>query len=269
MSKKLKLIILVSLISLLVGGTITITILSLQNNKETIISYTNYNSFVYTDTKTINLGLYTNKEDSKFMDTTSYNNVSISDNNQYNLVSLDLLSISKSNTENYNNQLYYKFILILDMPEFETNFHISNAYINIELKNFESYTFYIGTFDLLYYDFVGVENYLSINSIFARKNANTYLSRIYQIELDITLKDNVNFLSFSLGSFNNITYSYNNNLLVLTINKEDMAMSNVPIIINMQLQTQNVYQVIDNFTYFDEFDFLNTNGPLLHVYALN
>lgn len=230
---------------------------------------TNYN-YVYTETKLINIRIYSNynkhallyKEN--IVETTLYND----ENNK--LISLNLLDITKGHEEIYLGDNYYSYTFSFEMPRLASNFKMEDANLKISLLNNDEYNFPIGKVNLLYLDDISKESYFKVVSLYGFKEPDFDFARLNKIIIEFEPLLEFEFKKVSIGDDElEVSFSVENNKLELLIPRERSLLNNPPLIITLDLGSVEVVQVIDNFTYFEDFETLKESGDLIYVSVLD
>ncbi|MDR2867467.1 MAG: hypothetical protein LBV55_02255 [Acholeplasmatales bacterium] len=267
MKLKYKIIILSLVALVLILGIIATIILVKQNNKEVLISANLDSSYVFTPDKKLSFSLWTNQKNHPLNDTSSISQISISSSDHQKLLTLELFKITPAGKENYLEEEYYKLIIYTLMPNLGGDYFIENYLLNITLVNQQQYHFQMGNISLMYFDNVGTEEAWTLKSLYGTKDETKVISRLKFIYLEGSLAAGAVINDIQLGLLTNCTYTVESNQIIICIDYQNLVFYNSPIIIHYYLNVGNFTQVIDNFLYFEEGEFLMTNGPLLNIYS--
>lgn len=254
---------------LVLGAIIAVIVTNKPVVSDKLITINTEHNYVYTDNKRVNFKIYSNKLKHKIHFDKNISYVFLESDDQYHRLELDLISISYSHEEIFLGDTYYAYIYVFEMPRLESNLLIEEANLNFSLINNDSYILPIGSFQFLFYKDVGIENYITINSLYGFKQEGSEFSRLYKIIIEYELNKPVIINSISLDGVNNLDFIINEGKIEIIIPYRQFALYHTPIIIQVNSQGESKYQVVDNFQYFDDYDVLYTSGDLVNVTQAN
>jgi hypothetical protein len=179
---------------------------------------------------------------------------------------VELERIDDGGSEYYNKVQYYAIILVVPMPNIGSNIAIDECYLNIRLINNNNYRFKVGSLSLYYYANVGVESAINIQTLDGAKGANPLVSRLEKISIGGIMASNITLTSIEINHHTKVEYSWSGETLILTLGYEDATLFNTPIIIHYQENGIDKIQVVDNFTYFQDYELLMNSAPAVNVY---
>lgn len=250
----------------LVGGLITVAILASIDHSVHFIACQNSYSYVYTPVKKMQFPIYRDQLKHELTNSASYQDISLSDQSDSQKISVELERIDDGGSEFYNKIQYYAIILVIPMPNIGTNIAIDDCFLNIRLINNENYRFKVGSLSLYYYANVGVESAINIQTLDGAKGANPLVSRLEKISIGGIMPNYITLTSIEVNHHTIIEYAWSGDTLILTLSYEEATLFNTPIIIHYQEGGVDKVQVVDNFTYFQDYEILMNSAPAVNVY---
>ncbi|MDL2292641.1 hypothetical protein LJC17_03540 [Acholeplasma sp. OttesenSCG-928-E16] len=230
------------------------------------LTVSNHYSYVYSENKKIEIPIYANSASNPLSNISNYSSIYLGSPDQSSKLQIELSKISKNGIEHYISEDYYSFILSFEMPKLSSNFFIEHCFIKIRLQNNTEFNFEIGKLSLYYYENVGFEEMISINSLSGMKSNEAIISRLEEIKIEGSFNGTYQITNIIIGSDLVVTFKEEEGCLILKIDHQDLMLSNVPIIIEYKEGNLSKRQVIDNFKYFADYDILYQNGILVNVY---
>ena len=151
------------------------------------------------------------------------------------------------------------FILRYEIPNLNNNFYIDEAYLDLTLSNNTSYTFKIGSFNIIYLTNGTELNWQTIDS---KKDNTTDLS-ISKIIVE-TESDIGEILEVYIES-EPLNYSYINNTLIISLDNSDLYTNNIPVVIT----TSDKTYYLNNHQYVKDYDLIEKANNNFNIYELN
>ncbi|MBN2300700.1 MAG: hypothetical protein JXC31_05885 [Acholeplasmataceae bacterium] len=228
-----------------------------------VLSVQKYYSYLYDETSTIEIPLYTNDANHPLTDLMSYSEVSLCNNDETKKLELTIESIDIGYDSSYLNQNYTELMLHLEMPELGEDFWIDDLWITITLINDDHYKIKLGSLSLMINE-TSTEN-LEWVALEGHKNESVFIPRLATIMIDY---DNLSYAieEIMIGKDYTVNFLIEQDRLILSIPYEEQLMNEVPIIIYYE---NGLIQNILNFKYMMTYDTLSESGLIIESYALN
>lgn len=254
----------------LLGGVAAIIITNKEKVAPKFLTVkTDYN-LVYTETKLINVRIYSNYKKHALLYKENIVETTLSNDENNKLINLNLLDITSVHQETYLGDVYYAYTFSFEMPRLASNFKLEEANLKISLLNNDQYNLPIGSINLIYCDDVSLESYFKVNSLYGFKEPDFDFARLNTIVLEFEPLTDFQITKVSIGDDNlDLKFMLNNNKLEITIPRKRSLLTNPPLIVTIDLGSVEAVQVIDNFTYFEDFETLRESGDLIYVSVLN
>lgn len=249
---------------LLIPLLLTLLILLIIDNKEEInpkvITIDTNHSYLYNKSNTtIDISLYINDIENPIIALDAIASSVIRDANNKKLINLDIKEVLYSHNEVYLKENYYMFILRYEIPNLNNNFYIDEAYLDLTLSNNTSYTFKIGSFNIIYLN-SGLElNWLTIDS--KKDNTNDLSINKIVIETESSIGE---ILEVYIES-EPLNYSYINNTLIISLDNSDLYTNNIPVVIT----TSDKTYYLNNHQYVKDYDLIEKAKNSFNIYELN
>lgn len=254
MSKKISFIIIPILIILLV-------ILMIDNKKinRKVITVDTVYSFLYSKNQQIEIPIYINDVNYPIDDVNSYQSIKIYSNDSEDQMSLEILEVTYSHSENYLNEIYNKYILKFKMPNLNENISIINTNLNITFIDNTKLDLKIGD---IYLNYVDEENSLNWEAIDVKKNSTNDLNISNII---INLSQNYNIKSVGYNYLNELEFEIKNEVLTINIKDSKYFLNSLPLII----KTDNESITLENHYFVIEYDLLSKAKGIINIYEFN
>lgn len=220
-------------------------------------------SFLMEENQTGNILFYTNDHDHDVTDMSQYARIILSDHENYSKIELSLFDVEVGHDEVYLGEIFHRVILTFMLPSLSADWIFEDAHLSIELMNQSEYELRLGRVSLFQksYD----EQKLTWHSIEGHKAMNQTISRLGEITVEL---DGDHFLiqDVLIGTFENISFRVEHDVLKITINHANYLLYETPIIL---VFSDGSRQTISHFRFMIDYVILKESGPLMNVYPLN
>lgn len=248
--------------------TVVFMVILINKNEETVhqklLSIDTYYSFIDHENEQMYIDIYLSDQDHILTSIDSYESLEVHNKSDKKSMVLSLKDVIYQHDEVYLNETFYKYTYIIEMPLLGYDFDIEDCYLDIKLINGDHYDIYIGSLSLKTVEETN-ENSLDWTALSGRKKTNTYISRIYEIDIEyVSIKQDI--IEISIGNLYQITYELKDDKITIQIPFELKLFNACPIIITFEDQS---ISIINYFIYMKDFETLKQSGQLIYHYALN
>ncbi|OHE27894.1 MAG: hypothetical protein A2009_00520 [Tenericutes bacterium GWD2_38_27] len=228
-----------------------------------VLTVAQYYSYRSVEEGRMEVPIYLNEEKHPLSNPESYLNIYFSNLDESKKIEMPLKDIQYGHVETYLNGIYHQYLLMLELPYLDHDFLIEDLYMHIELINMDQYSFYLGSFSLVY--LADSEDVLDWTGLNGSKEEHHFLSRLKEIYIDYeTMVEEID--RIEIGVNMEVLFTIQGNRITLDIPVADYLLNDVPIII---YYANHQIQIIDNFRYLVDYQILKESGPLINLYALN
>jgi hypothetical protein len=228
-----------------------------------VLTVAQYYSYRSVEEGRMEVPIYLNEEKHPLSNPESYLSIYFSNLDESKKIEMPLKEIQYGHVETYLNGIYHQYLLVLELPYLDHDFLIEDLYMHIELINMDQYSFYLGSFSLVYLS--DSENVMDWTGLNGSKEEHCFLSRLKKIYIDYDRLE-VEIDRIEIGVDMEVLFTIHENRITLDIPDGDYLLNDVPIIIYYSNQQ---IQIIDNFRYLVDYQILKESGPLINAYALN
>jgi len=228
-----------------------------------VLTVAQYYSYRSVEEKRMEVPIYLNEEKHPLSNPESYLSIYFSNLDESKKIEMPLKEIQYGHVETYLSGVYHQYLLVLELPYLDHDFLIEDLYMHIELINMDQYSFYLGSFSMVY--LLDSEDLLDWTGLNGSKKEHTFLSRLQEIYIDYeSLVGEID--RIEIGVHMEVVFTILENRITLEIPDADFLLNDIPIII---YYNDNQIQIIDNFRYLVDYQILKESGPLINAYALN
>lgn len=211
--------------------------------------------------------LFLNRENHKVLYKENIVHCSLSDEEEKNYFEIKLLDIDYSHEEKYLDDTFYAFNFSFLLPKVDYNLSLYDARLELVLVTGETYLLKIGTFRFIEAENIGAEPYFKVLSLYGFKQENSKISRLSKILLKKEDVVDYKIDSITIDGIHQLEYLETEDQIEIQIPKDTLALNQAPLIFTLLVEGIEVSQVIDNFTYFSDFNILSESEGEVNVFV--
>lgn len=176
-----------------------------------------------------------------------------------------LLEINKSYDYKYLKETFHKYIYTLTLPVLENHYYMNEAYLEINLKNGESETFLLGSFDYYYQE----NHNLDLVELHATKYDDAYQIKDISIKFNLDKEIFVNKIKLSNEIVVNVAETIKDDVLVVSVPKLMKIVDALSLVIFYEVDGNEYMEVLPYYLFFDAIENILEYGYLNYVKAIN
>ncbi|MGI6359873.1 MAG: hypothetical protein ACOX02_02365 [Acholeplasmatales bacterium] len=176
-----------------------------------------------------------------------------------------LLEINKSYNYKYLKETFHKYVYTLTLPVLENHYYMNEAYLEINLKNGESETFLLGSFDYYYQE----NHNLDLVELHATKYDDAYQIKDISIKFNLDREIFIKKIKLSNEIVVNVAETIKDDVLVVSVPKLMKIVDALSLVIFYEVDGNEYMEVLPYYLFFDAIENILEYGYLNYVKAIN
>lgn len=176
-----------------------------------------------------------------------------------------LLEINKSYDYKYLKETFHKYIYTLSLPILENHYYMEEAYLEINLKNGESETFLLGSFDYYYKE----GNNLDLIELHATKYDDAYQIKDISVKFNLDKEIFIDKIKLSNEISINVGKFIKDDVLVINVPRLMKIVDALSLVIHYEVDGNEYVEVLPHYLFFDGLENILEYGYLNYVKVID